>query len=218
MHAQHRAAEAQLGEEIAVARGVDAVAGDLREAQKLGGASPVQREGRPGHRPAAQRTDVHPFAGVDQPLGVAVEHLDVRQQHVSGEHRLGALKVCIGGHDDASLPLGQRYERLLQRLDALDQFVHGVARPQTQVQRDLVVAAAPGVQLGARVAGAVDERPLDDHVDVLELDGRLQRARLEIVADRQEPLANLAQLLVTEDVLLAEHSGVGEGADDVVAP
>ena len=44
-----------------------------------------------------------------------------------------------------------------------------VADPEPQVGGDLVVAAAAGVELAADVADAVDERPLDVHVDVFEL-------------------------------------------------
>ena len=56
---------------------------------------------------------------------------------------------------------------------------HGVdlvADPEPQVGRDLVVAAAAGVELAADVADAVDERPLDVHVDVFQLLAELEAA------------------------------------------
>ena len=49
--------------------------------------------------------------------------------------------------------------------------------PEPQVERDLVVAAAPGVQLGARGAGDLGDPALDRGVDVLVGRHELERAR-----------------------------------------
>ena len=47
--------------------------------------------------------------------------------------------------------------------------VDRLADPQAEVSRNLVVAAAAGVQLAAHVADPVDQSPLDVHVDVFQL-------------------------------------------------
>ena len=54
--------------------------------------------------------------------------------------------------------------------------VDRVADPEPQVGRDLVVAAAAGVELAADIAEAVDQRPLDVHVDVFQLLAELELA------------------------------------------
>ena len=51
-----------------------------------------------------------------------------------------------------------------------------VADPEPQVGRNLVVAAAAGVELAADVADPLDQRPLDVHVDVFQLLAELEAA------------------------------------------
>ena len=74
------------------------------------------------------------------------------------------------------------------RVDPVDR----VANPEPQVGRDLVVAAAGGVQLAADVAQPVDQRPLDVHVDVFQLDAELEAALLNFLADLAQALAQSA--------------------------
>ena len=59
-------------------------------------------------------------------------------------------------------------QRAPQLIDRVDERVAAAARVEPQVGRDLIVAAARGVQPAARVADLLGQPRLDVHVDVLE--------------------------------------------------
>ena len=79
--------------------------------------------------------------------------------------------------------LGPADERPLQIAQARGHRVDLVADPEPQVGRDLVVAAAAGVELAADVADAVDQRPLDVHVDVFQVLAEVEPAGGDFLAD-----------------------------------
>ena len=68
-----------LDDEISVGDGVDAVPRDRREAEQPGDELAVDRVGHASQCAAAQRHDVGSLVSVQEALGVAGEHLDVRQ-------------------------------------------------------------------------------------------------------------------------------------------
>ena len=59
--------------------------------------------------------------------------------------------------------------------------------PRADVGRDLVVAAAAGVELAADVADAVDQGPLDVRVNVFELLAEREIAGSDLAADCSRP-------------------------------
>ena len=69
----------------------------------------------------------------------------------------------------AGVPVGAVQQGRLQRLQLADGTVAGVADPQAEVDGDLVIAAARGVQTPRRLADQLIEARLHIHVDVLEL-------------------------------------------------
>ncbi len=85
-----------------------------------------------------------------------------------------------------------------------------------QVGRNLVIAAAAGVNLAADIAQAVDQRPLDVHVDVFELSAKLEVSLLNLVADLAECLHNLLALELGEQLHLGQHLSVGDRGADVL--
>ena len=82
-------------------------------------------------------------------------------------HRLRPLQMGVAGHDRVEVlrrPIAQlQNEREQQGFDLLCLL----PQRQPQVERDLVVAAARGVQALARAADPLRELRLDKHVDVL---------------------------------------------------
>ncbi len=107
-------------------------------------------------------------------------------------------------------------ERPLQLDQPRVDLVDGVADPQPQVGRNLVVAAAGGVQLAADVAQAVDQCPLDVHVDVFQLDAELEAALLNFLANVAQGLLNLLAFGGRDQPDFGQHLGVGDRAGDVV--
>src|SRR5205823_982328 len=65
------------------------------------------------------------------------------------------------------------------------------ADPERQVERNLIVAASARVQLPTRLPDPLDQRRLDDHMDVLEALVELEGPRLDVALDPLEPLRDL---------------------------
>ena len=107
-------------------------------------------------------------------------------------------------------------ERALEGDEAAVDPVEGVARPELQVGRHLIVAAAGGVELAAHVAQAVDERGLDVHVDVFTLEDERKIPTFDLGPDFGQPSHNLLAFIGGEQTHLSEHLGVGDRPLDVV--
>ena len=103
-HAQ-RGAGVKLHEEVAVGDGVDAVLADAAEAKLLGHGFAIDGVGDACQRAAAQREHVGPAQAAGEPLAVALQHVEVGQQVVSKQDRLGALEMSVAGHDDVRVGL-----------------------------------------------------------------------------------------------------------------
>ena len=130
---------------------------------------------------------------------------------------LGALQVGIAGHDIRLVRLGLIGQRRDERLRERDDLVRLRAQIHAQVERDLIVAAAGGVQALAGVADALGEHLLDEHVDILGGRVNLQRAGFEIVQDRLQAVDDRVRVGLRDDVLRAEHGRVRHGAGDILA-
>ena len=138
------------------------------------------------------------------------------QQVMGQQHGLGPLQVGVAGQvhvGGVGGPLGQR---LLQRHDVVGHPHEGAPAPQAQVGRHLVVAAAPGVQLGPDVAGQLGDPALDGRVDVLVAGGVDEDAGGELLLDQIERIDERAHLAVAQDSDLAQPLHVGARADQVV--
>jgi hypothetical protein len=164
---QQAEGEQRVGHEVAVAHGVEAVVERGRETQLDGGEARVEGQRRAGQGAGAQRRHVGPPAGVDQPVDVAGQRPAVGQQVVSQQHRLGPLQVGVAGQVRIAGGPGPVEQHLLQLADPPGDPGQLALGPESQGGDDLVVAAAPGVELGPGVAGQGRDPALDGGVDVL---------------------------------------------------
>src|SRR5262249_30222951 len=108
-------------------------------------------------RRGAERQDVDALAGVAQSFAVALEFLDVREEVMRREDRLGPLQMGVSRQDQVAIALGSFEERPLQSEQEAVRRVDGVADPELDVGDDLVVAATARVQLAAEVAEFLDD-------------------------------------------------------------
>ena len=137
---------------------------------------------------------------------------------VGEAHRLRALQVGVARE--------QRVEVLARALDE-DALEPGepalgrggrVAQVEREVRRDLVVAAAPGVEAAGDGPDQLPEPRLDVHVHVLEARVERERPRLDLRADALEARRPAPRRPPgVEDARRAEHRGVGDRAPQVVA-
>ena len=105
---------------------------------------------------------------VGQAAAVTLGHLDVGEQVMGEQDRLGRLDVGRAGQHGRALALGQADERALEREECGVERVDRPARPEPQVRGDLVVPRPAGVEPPGERADPVGEGGLDVHVDVLE--------------------------------------------------
>ena len=103
----------------------------------------------------------------------------------------------------------------MDRARHLDQLA---LAPQAQVGGHLVVAAAGGVQLGARRAGELGDAALDRGVDVLVRLDEHERTVADLALDLIERGEHRVALVVRDQPDPGEAAHVGARAGDVVAP
>ena len=224
MHHAQRGSSGELDGEVAVAHAVQAVLADLRlaagidHAQGAGHALAVQGVGGAGQGRRAQGQAVGAAAHVGQALGVAGEHLHIGQQVVSKAHRLGHLQVGEAGQDDFHVFLGHINQRGLQLPQQIADEVDLVAQPQAHVGGHLVVAAAPGVQAFAGVAGELGQAGFDVEVHVFQIELPFKRARFDLAAHLGQTALDGGVVVGADDALGGQHLGVGQAAGDVGLP
>ncbi len=186
--------EEELGDEVAVAHRVHAVLRHRGKAELLRDELAVQDDGRSGQRARSERHHVDAAEGVAEALLVALEHLEVGEEVVGEKDRLAALEVGVARHHRGGMVHREGEERVLERGEAVVDRLHLMAAIEADVEGDLVVAAAGGVQLRPGGTDLLGEGPLDVHVDVLEARLEAELARLDLAADLLESLHDGALL------------------------
>jgi hypothetical protein len=136
-----------------------------------------------------------------------------------GEHdRLGPLQVRVPRHRRLHRLGGARQERLLGAAEAGHRLRDRGLHVETLVERDLVVARAPGVELAADLAHELDEPPLHVGVNVLELRAEGERPRGQLLAHRLQTLHQRVGLRRADEPCARERPRPGDAAHDVVRP
>ena len=130
---------------------------------------------------------------------------------------LRPLQMGVAGDDEVLGRLRLPHDSADEPLDETDDFLALPAEIEPHVHRDLIVAAAGGVQLLARLADAGGELRLHEHVDVLRLGVDRERTGLDVRKDAFEPFRDLAELGIGDDAAAREHLRVRERPLDVLA-
>ncbi len=144
------------------------------------------------------------------------KHLDVGEQVVRERDRLRALQVRVAGQDGLLVLARAGDERALEPAERRVAAIAGGDDEEPLVERDLVVAAAAGVQVAGVGADELAEPPLDVGVHVLERRVEADLARRELGADLVEGGHDPARHRLRHDPLRGEHGDVGLAAADVL--
>src|SRR5262249_27847011 len=96
--------------------------------------------------------------------------------------------------------------------------VDGLAQPEAEIHRHLVVARARGVEAPGGGADQLAQPRLDIGMDVLELYLEGEAAFGDLGLDLVEAKRDGLAVGLTEDALANQHGGVGPAAGDVLAP
>ncbi len=185
----------EIQREIAVAGNVHAVARDGVETQIARHGLAVERETAAGQRAGAERQHVGAPPGFAEAFEIAREHFEIRQQIVRPQHRLRAPHVRIARNHGVGIAAGQLEQRPHQAGEQAARAVAFVAQPQPRVERDLLVAAAAGVDLVRDSAGLLlqlaDHQRVDVFIAGALVKRRLRRLRADLIERGDDPRAFL---------------------------
>ena len=137
----------------------------------------VEGKAAAGERAGAERQDVGAPARLAEALPIAREHLEIGEQVVRPQHGLRAAHVRVAGDHGVGIRAARaRAARPSREQSSARTSVALLAQPQARIERDLLVAAAAGVDLVGDVAGALFQLADDQRVDVL-VGGAFDRSR-----------------------------------------
>src|SRR6266550_4822262 len=114
-----------------------------------------------GQRAGAQGRCRGALSGLGDALAVPPERFDVREKVMREGDRLRALKVRVSGEDRLHLILSTRDERSRELEHRALEIVQQLDHEETQVERDLIVAASCGMKLAGDLARARAQSMLD---------------------------------------------------------
>ena len=95
---------------------------------------------------------------------------------VAPGHGLGGLQMGEPGHDPVRPGIGLRQEGAHQRRDPGDRGIALVPHPQPEIDCDLVISAARGVQPPGGFADQLFQARLYIHVDVFQIGAKQEGA------------------------------------------
>ena len=90
--------------------------------------------------------------------------------------------------------------------------VDRVAHPEAEIDRDLVVARARGVEAPGRRADDLGKAAFHVHMDVFERALKRKRSRLDFAFDLRKTLQDRLGVGGFDDALAREHGDMGLGA------
>ena len=204
--------------EVAVAHPVQAVARRPVEAERCRRHLPIQREAGAGERGGAERAEVHPRAGIAEARDVARRHLDIGHQVMAQRHRLRGLQMGEARHHRIGMLLGAGQQRVRQAGQRGQHLVDRIAHPQAEIGRDLIVAAARGVQAAGNGADRSRQLRLGQHMDVFEGEIFGHAVRGIVRGDRVQPRVNRGGILDRHDALFRQHRDMRLRSGDILTP
>ena len=147
--------------------------------------------------------------GFAEALPIAREHLEVGQQVVRPQHRLGAPHVRIAGDHGAGVGFRKVEQRRHHTAQKRARAAAFLPQPEARIERDLLVAAAAGVDLIGHRPRLLLQLADDQRVDVLVGGALVKRRGGRIGADLLEGADNRRALFGGEDADLFERAGEG---------
>ena len=204
--------------EVAVRDRVETVARRLSEAQRFGGHVAIEIEAGACKRGGSQRAFVHPALRIGEARTIAHQHLEIGEQMVTERNGLRGLQMREAGHDAVGMFFGARHESAEHCIDPRDRALVGGAHPHAEIGRDLVVAAARGVQPSGHRADDFGQSRFHGHVDVFEVPVLGYAVALVFGGDLLQTAVDGVGVLLRDDTLPCQHRHMRATARDILAP
>ena len=122
----------------------------------------------------------------------------------------------VAGHDGVLVLRGLRVKRLDDVQKQGVQAVTFALQIHADIERDLIVAGACGVELFADVSDALGQDGFDKHVDILRLRIERQRTGLQIGQDPGQTVNDLIGVRLRQNAAFGQHGGVRHRACDIL--
>ena len=114
--------------------------------------------------------------------------------------------------------LGARDQRTQYRIDPGDRALHRTAHPHAEIGRDLIVAAACGVQAPGGGADDFGQPRFHGHVDVFEVPVLGHSVALVFGGDLLQAVVDRLGIGFAHDALFRQHGDMRAAARDILAP
>ncbi len=189
--------------------------GDAGKGKLPGNRLAVEGEAAAGERAGAERKNVGARAGLGQAFVIAGEHFKIREQVMRPQDGLGAAQMRVAGYDGGGIGVSALEQGVHQGMEQREDPADLSTQPQPRVERDLLVAAAAGMDLIGKAAGALLQLANDQRVNVF-VGGAVEEARLlRFFKDRVEGRGQRRDLGGGKDADALQGAGEGLRAFDV---
>jgi hypothetical protein len=167
VHHRQRGRAGKLDEVVTVTDGVETVVGDPIETKFMGHPFAIDWVVGTGEGTGPERELVDAATDFVESLGIAREHLEIGQQVVGKEDRLGLLEVGVARDGGIWIAISQVEQGEAGFSEASRELIDLLAQKEAGSDGDLVIAASSGVEFIASHPDPLDESGLDEAVDIL---------------------------------------------------
>ena len=152
-----------------------------------------------------------------EPVDIPLKHLEVGQQMMGEEHRLGPLQVGIARHHHLPELLSPVYQRPLHPAEGSDGVVDHLLGVHSHIQSNLVVAGAPGMQAAGGGADELVQPAFNVHVQVFQRGVPGEAILLDLLPHPFQAIHNRVGVFLGNCPGSGQHLGVGDGAGNIMA-
>ncbi len=200
----------KLDNEIPIGDGIDAVFRHFGKIKESCHIIRIDGIGGAGQSRRTQRHDIDPFKTVFKALAVPGEHFVISHQMMGKKNRLGSLSMRISRHDDIQMSLGQMDEDVPQRVQLGHDPLNGIPQIHPQIQRNLVVAASPGMQFLGGIPDQLLQPGFNVHVNIFQAVGKREPSFLDFYADPVQAFRHLLRFFFLDHSGFSQHPAMGD--------
>src|SRR5436190_5303669 len=216
MHPDYGETKKKLADKIAITHRINAVLTEARKTELARDQFAINDNGRSSERAGTERENISPRETISKTTVIALECFDLCEQVMGKKDWLGALQMSVTGHDKIDMFFGETKQGALQIPQARRHFRDLRLDVETQIERDLIVAAARRVQFRTSGANSFRQRRFDVHVDILERLVPLKSSRIDFFLNFAQSVIDLTVFIGRNDAGLREGGSMRERASDVV--
>ena len=137
---------------------------------------------------------------------------------MSQSNRLRGLEMGKAGHDAVCVLACPRYQSALQHFQAGIGALQCFADPQTEIGRDLIVAAARGVQTSCDRPDQFGQPCLHRHVNIFQIPVLWNALRFVFGGDGIQTTVNGTRIFGRDDILRGQHGDMRLRCGDILPP